>query len=153
MAAVLMGSILIVMPKWQKLIGLGVGYWVILRFGYKDAALWPLHATAYLGLLLAASVQIAQQWERGVVLRLGKFRALKGPGFFMIFPLIFSPASFFACFSCAAVGKRRSTLAGAFAAHTTRPRRLAGRPSLDSGRPLGATFWRSSPAAQKAFPQ
>ncbi len=87
-AAVLMGSILIVMPKWQKLIGLGVGYWVILRFGYKDAALWPLHATAYLGLLLAASVQIAQQWERGVVLRLGKFRALKGPGFFMIFPLI-----------------------------------------------------------------
>ena len=87
-AAAFMGSLLIVMPKWQKLIGLAVGYWVILRFGYKDTVLWPLHATAYLGLCLAASVQIAQQWERGVVLRLGKFRALKGPGFFMIFPLI-----------------------------------------------------------------
>ena len=87
-AASIMGSLLIVMPKWQKLIGLGVAYWVILRFGFEDTTLWPLHLSAYLGLLVSSSVQIAQQWERGVVLRLGKFRSLKGPGFFTIIPLI-----------------------------------------------------------------
>ena len=33
-----------------------------------------------LGLLLAQSPKIARQWERGVVLRLGKFVGLRGPG-------------------------------------------------------------------------
>lgn len=87
-AAIVMGSLLILVPKWQKLIALAVIYWVILRFAFKGATLWPLHWSAYLGLLAAASVQIAQQWEKGVVLRLGKFRSLKGPGFFAILPLV-----------------------------------------------------------------
>jgi regulator of protease activity HflC (stomatin/prohibitin superfamily) len=87
-AAAFMGSLLIVIPKWQKLIGLGVAFWVILRFGYQDVNLWPLHISCYLGLMLSASVQIAQQWERGIVLRLGKYQSLRGPGLFMIIPLI-----------------------------------------------------------------
>lgn len=87
-AAIVMGSILAIFPSWQKVIALGVGYWVILRFGFEDVNLWPMHTGAYLGLLLAASIQIAQQWERGIVLRLGKFRTLKGPGFFVVTPLI-----------------------------------------------------------------
>jgi regulator of protease activity HflC (stomatin/prohibitin superfamily) len=33
-------------------------------------------------------IKIAKQWERAVVLRLGKFRALKGPGPFFIIPII-----------------------------------------------------------------
>jgi len=37
---------------------------------------------------LSASIQVADQWNRAVVLRLGEFRALKGPGLFMIIPLI-----------------------------------------------------------------
>lgn len=37
---------------------------------------------------LAASVKIADQWERAVVLRLGKFTELKGPGLFYIIPVI-----------------------------------------------------------------
>jgi len=36
---------------------------------------------------LAASPRIARQWERAVVLRLGKFHGLKGPGVFWILPL------------------------------------------------------------------
>ncbi len=87
-AAAFMGSLLIAVPKWQKLIGLGVAYWVILRFGDREANLWPLHLSCYLGLLVSASVQIAQQWERGIVLRLGKYQSLRGPGLFMIIPLI-----------------------------------------------------------------
>lgn len=87
-AAIVMGSALIAIPKWQHLIGLGVAYWVLLRFAFAGAVVWPLHWSAYVGLLAAASVQIAQQWEKGVVLRLGKFRSLKGPGFFAILPLV-----------------------------------------------------------------
>ena len=38
--------------------------------------------------LFSASIRIAEQWERAVVLRLGKFKGLKGPGPFIIIPII-----------------------------------------------------------------
>jgi len=41
-----------------------------------------------LGLLLAQSPKIAKQWERAVVLRLGKFVGLRGPGLFWIVPFV-----------------------------------------------------------------
>src|SRR4030042_4173972 len=33
------------------------------------------------------AIQVASQWEKAVVLRLGKFRGLKGPGLFLIVPI------------------------------------------------------------------
>ncbi len=39
-------------------------------------------------ILLASSIQIADQWEKAVVLRLGKYKGLKGPGLFIIIPII-----------------------------------------------------------------
>ena len=41
-----------------------------------------------LAVFLASSVHIADQWEKAVVLRMGKFTGLKGPGFFLIIPII-----------------------------------------------------------------
>lgn len=41
-----------------------------------------------LGLLLAQSPKIARQWERAVVLRLGKYIGLRGPGLFWIVPFV-----------------------------------------------------------------
>src|SRR5712664_1884646 len=41
-----------------------------------------------IGFLLAQSPKIARQWERAVVLRLGKFTGLRGPGLFWIVPFI-----------------------------------------------------------------
>jgi regulator of protease activity HflC (stomatin/prohibitin superfamily) len=38
--------------------------------------------------LVAAAIQVADQWDRAVILRLGKFRALKGPGLFLIVPVL-----------------------------------------------------------------
>jgi len=38
--------------------------------------------------LVAWSTKVANQWTRAVVLRLGKFRTLKGPGIFFIIPII-----------------------------------------------------------------
>ena len=50
---------------------------------------WSLSASAAIVLLvLAASIRIADQWEKAVVLRMGKFVGLKGPGIFLIIPII-----------------------------------------------------------------
>ncbi len=45
-------------------------------------------AGTILGLLGAQAPKIAKQWERGIVLRLGKYIARRGPGLFWIVPLI-----------------------------------------------------------------
>lgn len=44
------------------------------------------------GAIAALSPRVAQQWERSVVLRLGRFVGLRGPGLFWIVPLIDSVA-------------------------------------------------------------
>ena len=41
-----------------------------------------------LGVLLAQAPKIARQWERAVVLRLGKYVGLRGPGLFWIIPFV-----------------------------------------------------------------
>jgi len=41
-----------------------------------------------LGLLTPMSLQMANQWEKAVVLRLGKLQGIKGPGIFLIVPFI-----------------------------------------------------------------
>jgi regulator of protease activity HflC (stomatin/prohibitin superfamily) len=45
-------------------------------------------ALALAATLLSMSPKIAKQWERGVVLRLGRYVGLRGPGLFWIVPLI-----------------------------------------------------------------
>jgi regulator of protease activity HflC (stomatin/prohibitin superfamily) len=41
-----------------------------------------------ISVFIAASIKIADQWEKGVVLRMGKFIGLKGPGLFFIIPIV-----------------------------------------------------------------
>jgi len=42
----------------------------------------------FIALYLSHIVRVAAQWERGVVLRLGKFHGLKGPGVMLVFPVL-----------------------------------------------------------------
>ena len=44
--------------------------------------------------LLSVSMRIADQWEHAVVLRMGKFQGLKGPGVFLILPIIDSVSAY-----------------------------------------------------------
>ena len=39
-------------------------------------------------IFLATSINIADQWEKAIVLRMGKYNGLKGPGLFFIIPII-----------------------------------------------------------------
>jgi regulator of protease activity HflC (stomatin/prohibitin superfamily) len=45
-------------------------------------------AGAVVGLFTGSSIKYADQWERAVVLRLGSYRGLRGPGFFTIIPIV-----------------------------------------------------------------
>jgi len=62
----------------------GVGLVLTLTTG---SIAWVVAATL-LAVLIALSPRIAKQWERCVVLRLGRFIGLRGPGLFWIVPLI-----------------------------------------------------------------
>jgi len=43
---------------------------------------------ALIGIFLGYSVKMAQQWEKAVILRLGKLQAIKGPGLFILVPIV-----------------------------------------------------------------
>jgi len=68
----------------------GTVYWVTISGMtelYVLAGLFVL-----IGLLTPLSLQMANQWERAVVLRLGRLKAIKGPGIFLIVPFVDSVA-------------------------------------------------------------
>lgn len=48
----------------------------------------PVVVGALMGLLLMTAPRIAQQWERAVVLRFGRFIGLRGPGLFWTIPFV-----------------------------------------------------------------
>jgi regulator of protease activity HflC (stomatin/prohibitin superfamily) len=54
---------------------------------------WIAGGLAIIALLIPQSIMIADQWERAIVLRLGKLTAIRGPGMFAIVPFIDTVAS------------------------------------------------------------
>ncbi len=67
----------------------GIGTATAMHGAVED---WACYGTGVLAFvfagLVSSAVQIASQWDRAVVLRLGRFQALKGPGFFLIIPVV-----------------------------------------------------------------
>ena len=66
------------------LVGIAVAGWVWKATGSPMAAA----AAIVVGLISMQSPRIAHQWERGVMLRLGRFVGLRGPGLFWIVPFL-----------------------------------------------------------------
>jgi regulator of protease activity HflC (stomatin/prohibitin superfamily) len=71
------------------ILGIGVGSAFVM---YKNTAskdsIWIGVIAFVLAVLVSIAIKVADQWEKAVILRLGKFRALKGPGLFFIIPVI-----------------------------------------------------------------
>ncbi|MGE0198523.1 MAG: slipin family protein [Parachlamydiales bacterium] len=65
--------------------GFGVEY---ITYENNPEGLWVLGVAFLVAIYLSSAVKIADQWDRAVVLRLGNFQGLKGPGLFFIVPLI-----------------------------------------------------------------
>ena len=56
--------------------------------GAAARSIVPVVAAVAVGLVLMQSPRVAQQWERAIVLRLGRFTGLRGPGLFWIVPFV-----------------------------------------------------------------
>jgi regulator of protease activity HflC (stomatin/prohibitin superfamily) len=54
---------------------------------HYDIPLMPYVIAAVLFVLFVSGLRIAQEYQRGVVFRLGRYKALRGPGLFWIIPL------------------------------------------------------------------
>lgn len=54
---------------------------------------WIAGSLAVLAFLIPQTIMIADQWERAIVLRLGRLQAIRGPGLFVIVPFIDDVAS------------------------------------------------------------
>jgi regulator of protease activity HflC (stomatin/prohibitin superfamily) len=52
------------------------------------AAYFGTSLLVILGISLSRALMIANQWERMVILRLGRLRAVRGPGLFLIVPFV-----------------------------------------------------------------
>jgi regulator of protease activity HflC (stomatin/prohibitin superfamily) len=71
------------------ILGAGIGLALIMYGGALNAGGIGIGIGALvLALLVLNAIKIADQWERALVLRLGKFYELKGPGLFFIIPII-----------------------------------------------------------------
>ncbi len=68
-------------------IGLGFAYLAYANSAYGESV--SIAVSAFVIAIVASySIKIADQWDRAVVLRLGRFRSLEGPGLFFIIPII-----------------------------------------------------------------
>lgn len=68
-------------------IGIAIAY-----FSYtpqsEAAAIWIAAIFFLVAVIVSSAIKIADQWEKAVVLRLGRFQSLRGPGLFFIIPII-----------------------------------------------------------------
>ena len=66
-------------------IGLALAY---SGYGQGIGAIWVGAISFLVALFVSSAVKIADQWEKAVVLRLGRFHSLRGPGLFFIIPIV-----------------------------------------------------------------
>ncbi len=60
----------------------------LIEGSWQQWNIYVIIATALVASICFFGIKVANQWERAIVLRLGKFRSLKGPGPFFIIPII-----------------------------------------------------------------
>jgi regulator of protease activity HflC (stomatin/prohibitin superfamily) len=68
-------------------IGAGLAYALYHPSAYA-ASLWIAACALVIAFVVSAAIKVADPWDKAVVLRLGHFRSLKGPGLFFIIPVI-----------------------------------------------------------------
>ncbi|MCX7788595.1 MAG: slipin family protein [Spirochaetes bacterium] len=84
---VVTAGLMTLFPRWSTavkfllVLGLFAGIWQVEHAGLALAI-------GAVGALLAPATQMMAEWERAIVLRLGKFHRVRGPGLFILFPLM-----------------------------------------------------------------
>jgi regulator of protease activity HflC (stomatin/prohibitin superfamily) len=86
-------AILAVVPTWPTVLALELGLWAAYAAVPQMNSL-PLTALIAAGLFLSPTVQLVTQWDKAVVLRLGRFHRVRGPGLFLLVPVVDKVARF-----------------------------------------------------------
>ena len=68
-------------------VGAGLTYAGYVHWGALPSAAIGV-AAFILAIIVSNSIQVADQWDRAIILRLGDFHSLKGPGLFFIIPIV-----------------------------------------------------------------
>jgi hypothetical protein len=88
-AAALIGAV----PTWATVIVAELALWIAYAT-LPEVGSILLPAIVSAGLLAAPSVQLVYQWDKAVILRLGRFRRVRGPGLSFLVPLVDRIAEF-----------------------------------------------------------
>jgi regulator of protease activity HflC (stomatin/prohibitin superfamily) len=71
------------------ILGVGGGLALVMyRVTANVESVWIVVIAFVIALVVSLAIKVADQWDKAVILRLGKFRSLKGPGLFFIIPVI-----------------------------------------------------------------
>jgi len=92
-SALVLAILLRLTQVWEAAVLLGTADALVIFLQLRPES-EVLLITAIVALIVAPSVQIAYQWERAVILRLGRFKALRKSGPFLIVPIIDKVAQF-----------------------------------------------------------
>jgi regulator of protease activity HflC (stomatin/prohibitin superfamily) len=79
------------LPIFVFLVLFSIGWalaYVLHRMGNNWGALWLGTGAFVAAWFVAGAIKVATPWERAVVLRLGRYRSLEGPGLFFIVPIL-----------------------------------------------------------------
>jgi regulator of protease activity HflC (stomatin/prohibitin superfamily) len=68
-------------------IGVAISY-TMFSASANAEGFWVLVCAFIVALIISSAIKVADQWNKAVVLRLGRFQSLKGPGIFFIIPII-----------------------------------------------------------------
>ena len=76
------------------ILGIGVGLaYTMYNASANVQSAWMIGVVAFVvAVVVSLAIKVADQWDKAVILRLGKFRSLQGPGLFFIIPIIDSIA-------------------------------------------------------------
>jgi SPFH domain/Band 7 family protein len=81
------GTVLMAIPLWSTTIMMIILIWSGMLLT-ELTELYPMFSIISLGLILAPAFQVILEWDKAVILRLGKFHKVHGPGIFFIVPVI-----------------------------------------------------------------
>jgi len=82
-----------IFPLWAVVMALILMLWVGV-VGGLSLYLYPITLLSTLGLLLSASFQLVYHWDKVLILRLGKFHKVHGPGLIFLIPVVDRIAEF-----------------------------------------------------------
>ncbi|GAB4366660.1 MAG: hypothetical protein Kow009_03440 [Spirochaetales bacterium] len=74
-------------PRWSTAVKLLLVLGLLAALWHSEQAGLAL-AFGAVGALVAPAVQRMEEWERAIVLRFGKFHRVRGPGLFILFPIV-----------------------------------------------------------------